>query len=112
MYKRVKAKPKEKRAQKEASEPNHMGAKCHARQQIRCLGERAQGKKVAGAKGPSNKDRTNICRVCMLSNCTFVTKTSVVSDYVGLTSLYESLWPDSLSTRRGKPRVVAYATGF
>ena len=58
------------------------------------------------------KDRTNICRVCMLSNSTFITKTSVGSGYVGLTSLYERLWPDSLSTRRGKPRVVAYATGF
>jgi hypothetical protein len=57
MYKGLKAKPKEKRAQKEASEPNH----------IRCQGSRAQGKKVAGAKGPSNKDRTNIFRVCMLS---------------------------------------------
>ncbi len=44
------------------------------------------------------KDRTNIFRVCMLSYCTFITNTSVVSSYVGLTSFFESLWPDSLST--------------
>ena len=44
------------------------------------------------------KDRTNIFRVCMFSYCTFITNTSVVSGYVGLTSFYESLWPDSLST--------------
>ena len=58
------------------------------------------------------KDRTNICRVCMLSNFPFATKTRYVSGYVGFTSLYETLWPDNVSTRRGKPRVVAYATGF
>ena len=46
----------------------------------------------------SKKDRTNIFRVCMFSYCPFIPNTSVVSGYVGLTSFYESLWPDSLST--------------
>ena len=46
------------------------------------------------------KDRTNIFRVCMFSYCPFITNTSVVSGYVGLTSFYESLWPDSVSSHR------------